>query len=93
MCRKLYKMAHMRIMTYSDARARLKEVMDRALLDREEVIVTRRNQEAVVVVSLDEWTAMQETLHLLSSPANAARLRAAIGELDAGQGQDRALTE
>lgn len=93
MCRKLYKMSHMRIMTYSDARARLKEVMDRALLDREEVIVTRRNQEAVVVVSLDEWTAMQETLHLLSSPANAARLRAAIGELDAGQGQDRALTE
>lgn len=86
-------MSHMRIMTYSDARARLKEVMDRALLDREEVIVTRRNQEAVVVVSLDEWTAMQETLHLLSSPANAARLRAAIGELDAGQGQDRALTE
>lgn len=81
----------MDVMTYSDARAHLKEVMDRAIHDKEEVVVTRRKGEAVVVLSLETWNAVQETLHLLSTPANAARLRAAIGELDQGSGAERDL--
>lgn len=81
----------MDVLTYSDARAQLKAVMDRAIEDGQEVVVTRRKGEAVVVVSLDAWNAIQETLHLLSSPRNAARLRAAIAELDAGEGRERDL--
>jgi antitoxin YefM len=45
----------------------------------------------VVMVAQGEWDAIQETLHLLSSPKNAHRLHAAIAELDAGGGEVRDL--
>ncbi len=64
----------MDVMTYSDTRANLKEVMERVVADRTPVVVTRQKAEAVVMVSLADWNAMEETLHLLSSPANAERL-------------------
>ena len=83
----------MDVMTYSDARARLKDVMDRAIHDKQEVVVTRKKGEAVVVVSLETWNAVNETLHLLSTPKNASRLRASIVQLDAGDGEERTLTE
>jgi antitoxin YefM len=83
----------MDVLTYSDARAQLKGVMDRAIHDKEEVIVTRKKGEAVVIVSLETWNAVNETLHLLSTPNNAARLRASIAQLDDGAGQERDLTE
>lgn len=47
----------MDVMTYSDARAQLKGVMDRAIHDKQEVVVTRKKGESVVVVSLDTWNA------------------------------------
>jgi antitoxin YefM len=81
----------MDVLTYSEARARLKEVMDRVVADRRPVVVTRQKAEAVVMVSLADWNAMKETLHLLSTRANAERLHASIRELDAGQGQSRDL--
>jgi antitoxin YefM len=83
----------MDVLTYSETRARLKEVMDRVVADRRPVVVTRQKAEAVVMVSLADWNAMEETLHLLSTRANAERLRASIGELDAGQGQSRELVD
>lgn len=83
----------MDVLTYSDTRANLKEVMDRVVEDRSPVIVTRKRGEAVVMVSLADWTAMEETLHLISSPANARRLADAIGQLEAGGGSDRDLIE
>ncbi len=81
----------MDVMTYTAARANLKDLMDRAIDDREEIAITRRGGEAVVVVSLEEWNAIQETLHLLSTPANARALRGSIAELDAGRGEERTL--
>jgi len=81
----------MDVLSYSDARARLKQVMDRAIHDKQEVVVTRRNNESVVVVSLETWNSIEETLYLLSSPRNAARLRDAVAELEAGGGQEHAL--
>lgn len=81
----------MNVMTYTDARAELKSVMDRAIHDREPVIITRKNSESAVMISLDEYNAMMETLHLLRSPENARRLRRSIDQLDAGKGQDRDL--
>lgn len=83
----------MDVMNYTDARANFKSVMDRAINDKEEVVVTRTKGEAVVVVSLETWNAIKETLHLLSTPANAARLRAAVSELDDENGQVRELVE
>ncbi len=83
----------MDVLTYSDTRAKLKEVMDRVVEDHRPVVVTRQRAEAVVMVSLADWNAMEETLHLLSSPNNAERLREAIGELEAGGGKARDLIE
>ena len=81
----------MDVVTYSDARANLKGVMDRVIENRTQVVVTRQKAEAVVMVSLADWNAMEETLHLLSTPANAGRLRASIGQLEAGKGTEREL--
>lgn len=83
----------MEIVTYSDTRARLKEVMDSVVDDHAPVIVTRQNGEPVVMVSLADWRAIDETLHLLSRPANARRLKQAIRELDDGGGTERMLDE
>lgn len=79
----------MDVITYTDARASLKEVMDRVIHDHVEVVVTRKKREAVVMISLDEYNSIQETLHLLKSPANARRLEEAISQLDAGRGTER----
>jgi antitoxin YefM len=83
----------MDVLSYSDTRAKLKEVMDRVVADRTPVVVTRRKAEAVVMVSLADWNAMEETLHLLSSPANAARLQAAVAQLESGRGTERELIQ
>jgi antitoxin YefM len=83
----------MDVITYSDTRANLKEVMDRVVADRTPVVITRQKAEAVVMVSLADWNAMEETLHLLSSPANAERLRASIRQLNADAGIERELIQ
>ena len=86
--------AAMDIVTFSEARANLKTVMDRACADRAPVVVKRaRGQENVVIVPQGEWDGIQETLHLLASPRNAERLLEAIGGLEAGRGEERELIE
>lgn len=81
----------MDVLSYSDARANLKGVMDRVVNDRTHVVVTRQKAGAVVMLSLDDWNAMEEILHLLSTPNNADRLRSAIDQLEAGAGKERDL--
>ena len=81
----------MNVIAYSDARANLKDVMDHVIDDRTHVVITRQKAEAVVMVSLEDWNAIEETLHLLSTPANATRLRDAIRQLDAKEGTAREL--
>ena len=54
---------------------------------------TRTKGEAVVMVSLADWNAREEMLHLFSTPANAKRLRASIRALDAGMVRERAVLE
>jgi antitoxin YefM len=83
----------MDVMSFSDTRANLKSVMERVVADHAPVVITRQKAEAVVMVSLADWNAMEETSRLLSSPANAERLRAAIAQLDQGQGSERVLIE
>jgi antitoxin YefM len=79
--------------TYSAARANLAKTMDRVCNDHEPIIVTRNGEQSVVMLSLEDYKALEETAYLLRSPANAKRLLASIGELAAGQGVERALAE
>jgi len=83
----------MDVKTFTDTRQNLKDVMDRVVEDHEPLVVTRRNAESVVMVSLSDWSAMEETSRLLSSPKNAKRLADAISQLDSGAGVERALIE
>ena len=81
----------MQVKTYTDVRANLKGVMEQVVDDHEEVVVTRKNGKPVVMVSLDTWNSIRETMHLLSTPANAQALRESIAQLDAGKGVEREL--
>jgi antitoxin YefM len=81
-------------LSFSDTRANLKAVMDKVVANRAPVAITRaRGQEGVVMVSASEWASIEETLYLLRSPRNAARLLEAVAELDAGKGEARILIE
>lgn len=64
--------------TYSQAREHLKSFMDRAVEDREVIMVRRRSGEAVALIAADELTGLMETAHLLRSPRNAERLLTAL---------------
>ena len=77
----------MSTITYSTARDHLAEVWDKTVSTREPVIVSRRGAESIVMLPLEEWEGLQETAHLLRSPANAQRLLAALNRLDSGEGE------
>jgi antitoxin YefM len=81
--------AAMEVVTFKEARASLKNVMDRVIDDRVGIAVVREKRGAVVIMSLAEYNAIQETLYLQKSPKNAKRLRASIEEFDAGEGVER----
>ena len=83
----------MDVLTFTDTRQNLKDVMDRVVEDHTPIVVTRQRAESVVMVSLSDWNAMEETARLLSSPSNAARLMEAVAQLDAGRGAERELME
>jgi antitoxin YefM len=76
----------MSTITYSMARDHLAEVWDKTVSSREPVIVSRRGAESIVMLPLEEWEGLQETAHLLRSPANARRLLAALNRLESGEG-------
>jgi antitoxin YefM len=73
----------MEVVGYSAARQRLAKLMDSVVEDRDPVVVTRRGAKSVVMLSLEEYEAMAETLHLLRSPKNARRLQKAIRDAEA----------
>lgn len=83
----------MNVLTYSDTRARLREVMDRVVDDHDPVVITRRSGEAVVMVSLADWQAMEATAYLTASPANAEHLAASMREADEGKLEEHDLIE
>jgi antitoxin YefM len=80
--------------SYTAARANLARTMDRVCEDHEPVIVTRSNSEAsVVMISLEDYKALEETAYLLRSPRNARRLLEAVADLEQGRGTERELAE
>ncbi|QGK71946.1 type II toxin-antitoxin system prevent-host-death family antitoxin [Allosaccharopolyspora coralli] len=76
----------MKIMSYSESRARYAETLACVTDDREEVIITRVGHEPVVMVPLDDYESLKETAYLLRSPENARRLWGAIERLERGAG-------
>lgn len=84
----------MNSISFSESRANLKALMDRVVADKAPVTITRaRGQESVVMISESEWSSIEETLYLLSSPANAERLLVAVRGLEAGEGEEHQLIE
>lgn len=77
--------------TYSAARANLASTMDRVCNDHEALIITRNGQQSVVMLSLEDFQALEETAYLLRSPTNAKRLLSATAQLNAGKGTEREL--
>jgi antitoxin YefM len=76
----------MDVLTIAELRSKLKAVMDRVVSDHAPVVVTRPKAEAVVMVSLADWRAMEDTARLLSPPKNAERLLEAIAQLEGRDG-------
>ena len=76
---------------YSRARSHLAETMEKVCDDHAPVIITRQNQRSVVMLSLEDFQALEETAYLLRSPRNARRLLESMAELESGGGTARAL--
>ena len=72
--------------SYTEARAHLAALIDRAVNDRETIIITRRGSADVALIAADELASLEATIHLLRSPRNADRLLAALGRADRGEG-------
>ena len=82
----------MHVLTFSQARADLKQTMDDVCRDHEPAVITRQRGEPVVMISLDDYNGMRETMYLLGSSSNAKRLRESIAQLRAGQAVTKELT-
>jgi len=74
----------MNAITYTAARENLASTMDQVCLDRDPVIITRKREQAVVMISLEDYEALQETAYLLRSSANAKRLIASVEAAEKG---------
>lgn len=83
----------MEIVTYSEARNNLKSVLDKVVADSMPTVIFRQRGQSVVVMSKCDYDSMAETNYLLSSPANAKRLREAMARMDSGLGEDHDLLE
>jgi len=83
----------MRTVNFSDARNNLKEVLDRVVDDADITIITRRDADDVVLMSLSEYNSWKETEYLLASPANARHLRKSLAQANAGRVVYRELIE
>ena len=83
----------MRTINFSDARQNLKDVLDRVVDDADITIITRRDADDVVVMSLSEYNRWKETDYLLSTPANARHLHESLAQLKAGRASVRKLVE
>lgn len=66
-------------------KARFDEALDAVCKNHQPIIITREDDESVVLVSLEDFNQMQETMYLLSNPINAERLRASIVDAEAGK--------
>ncbi len=82
---------HMKSISYTAARENLASTMDRVCEDCAPVVITRKRDQSVVMLSLEEYEQLNETAHLLRSPVNARRLLESVKSLNAGRGRVRKI--
>ena len=82
-----------RKITYTAARANFAALCERAVVDREIVLITRRNSADVALISAKELSSLLETAHLLRSPKNARRLLTALNRAQQSKGRVQSVDE
>ncbi len=83
----------MKVVSFSEARNRLKSVLDQVVNDADYTIISRRDSEDAVVMSLDQFNGLMETVHLLKSPANAIHLEKSIEQYRSGKTTTHGLVD
>ncbi len=83
----------MESISYTAARSNLARTMERVCEDHAPIAITRKGEGAVVMISMEDYQALEETAYLLRSPKNARRLIEAVAELEQGGGSERELLE
>ncbi|MEM9008655.1 MAG: type II toxin-antitoxin system prevent-host-death family antitoxin [Cyanobacteria bacterium P01_F01_bin.86] len=83
----------MKIVTFSEARSKLKSILDQVSNDMDYIVITRRDADDAVVMSLEYFNSLLETVHLLKSPANAAHLERSIAQYKQGQATEKELID
>jgi antitoxin YefM len=83
----------MQVVSFSDARSSLKAVLDRVVEDADYTIITRRDADDAVVMSLEFFNSLMETVYLLKSPGNAAHLERSIAQFKQGKAVERNLLD
>jgi antitoxin YefM len=83
----------MKAITYTAARQNLAKTMESVCKDHSPVIITRKTNDSVVIMSLEDYEALEETAYLLRSPKNTRRLIESIAQLEGGQGSERELLD
>ena len=77
--------------TYTSARSNLAKTMEKVCDDHSPVVITRKTAQPVIMMSLEDFEALEETAYLLRSPKNARRLLESVAELEAGKGTEKEL--
>lgn len=83
----------MQSISYTAARSSLAKTMEQVCQDHAPIAITRKGEGAVVMMSMEDYQALEETAYLLRSPKNAKRLIEAVAELGQGKGTERELLE
>ena len=83
----------MKVLSYTALRRTLAKTMEKVCDDHEPIIITRKSEGAVVMLSLEDYESLEETTYLLRSPKNLKRLVESIAQLEQGKGLKKALQE
>lgn len=83
----------MRVVNFSEARNNLKSVLDQVTDDADYTVISRRDADDAIVMSLDTYNSLMETFHLLKTPANAEHLLKSIDQFNKNQVTERELID
>ena len=83
----------MKVLSYTALRNTLAKTMEKVCDDHEPIVITRKSERAVVMLSLEDYESLEETTYLLRSPKNVRRLFESISQLEDGRGLEKALQE
>jgi antitoxin YefM len=83
----------MKVLSYTALRSNLAKTMEKVCDDHEPIVITRKSEGAVVMLSLEDYESLEETTYLLRSPKNVKRLLESLSQLEEGRGMVKVLQE